>query len=245
MRRLAATLLGLAVAAGTGPAWGADKYDAWINVFSMPEFEVRSLEQDTATSSTGQNAVQVIDGNIGVNRVRFAVQRAAQHSFGRDGVDAMTRSLSTMKRFFSSVSADVSDHERIRGSKARGASIAYRSSNGLNCLAALVGLRGSHPQTYDIVIEAHVCGTQRARLIVSKYLADARESTRQINLADDSIAARQRGGAQAAPQETRSQTRIECEEAQGSNGALADFMQRLTRSDLTRFLAAGQSCAVF
>lgn len=251
---LAALSAGILLAA---PATAADKHDAWINAFSDPAIQVTSVRQETNTTSTGQNFIQIIEARVNSDtRLRFIIQKGGSGiGFGRDGTDRHTRSLKSMSRYFNRWirNDDATDYQRISAGKRRGATVDY--DNG-RCRAGLLGYRGSHPQTYELVLSAWVCGDAADKAVVSDYLTRFVPATRGLNLADDANARRLRGqssprGASGADNTStnddgfRSIRRELCEDAQGDATKMARFMGLLTETDLARFLEANQDCTLF
>jgi hypothetical protein len=165
----------------TNAAMAADKLDAWLNVFSSPNIEVRSLRIEGSTTTTGRNDVQFIEINVNGHSGRFIIQRPAGNAFGRDGVDQHARSVKTLKRYFRGLKTEVSNFQKIRGNKARGASIDFNNGN---CRVAYAGIRGPHPRTYDFVVQGDICGDPATLDLLTSFMSQMKKSSRKENSAD-------------------------------------------------------------
>lgn len=219
----------------------ADKFDTWINVFSEPGFDVRDMKPENSTSSSGRNEIQVVDIRANGQGIQLVIQRAGASAFSRDGVDRNTRSLKNLARFYRSIDGPGTNFQKVRGSKTRGASFDFRSGQ---CRAALVGIRGSHPLTYDYVVEGQTCGSPATLDLMSNYLARMKPAKPQENVS----AAAYHGTptrSQRTEAPTRSPVRAKCDAAGSDTTKQAAFMQELSRSDVVKYLDSGLSCEVF
>lgn len=172
-RILVAALVSLAVfGVPSNRASAADLADAWINVFSVPDFNISSVVNGTNTTSTGRHQSQIIDGTHNGQRLRFYIQRS------QIGFTDVLLSEKSVARLFEVERSDVSDYRKVKIRGGRGASVVHQG-----CRLILVGMFGTARihDAYEYAIFASTCGDGDQ---LAAFLTKIRLASRERNAAD-------------------------------------------------------------
>ncbi len=238
--------LALAAMVATAPASAraADIYDAWINVFEIPNVSIGLLSNETRYNDGGQQELQIIKGTSQGRLFQINLQRtygssSVLPSYDSAPVDNATRNAKGMAARFKLPEGEVREFQQISGRGGRGATI----DRG-NCRFGFFGFRGNATGSgFEIIVDGMSCGDKAA---FSNYLAQTiARSDRAANLAARAASAAPAPASAPATPSAKPALQVNCEAAKGDNGRLATFMQSLSQAQLAQFLARSQDCTTF
>jgi len=215
-------------------AQAADKFDLWIDAFSIPGFSVTSIEEETRSGSMGPNYFQNVRGVVDGQEIRITIQKSGLAGFNRDSLDPITRDLKRLSKYFGVTGAQ--NFKRVKGPRISGGQLDYQSGR---CRVVFVGA-DRKSDMYGLGVALFSCG---ANAVISDYATRIRASNRDKNTAD--FAAFSRNSADSSAVGLKPLLYRKCEEAKKDSSQMAVFMKELPSEQLARFLDAGQSCTLF